>query len=122
MPIDTIDQLHYWNNRLYSEFNDDKYKTPKSCNAEWFYEFGIESAPKFRDKCWSHIPVCWAEDVKLMIESIQEQCPSVTFRQIKEKFCQLTVYMSGSDLDLATAYHEVTKCKQRLINKDIHPI
>jgi hypothetical protein len=98
--------LHDWNKKLYSD--------KKLWQAEEFWnELGLKSWPKFKDCCTYHIPLSWAEEVKKLVLTVQKNFgDQVRFRQIKEKFCYLTIYY---DADSNQIHNDVRK----LINKSI---
>jgi hypothetical protein len=67
---------------------DDKPLGPQ----ELWDEFGIRSAPLFKDCCWSGVPDGWSSEVRKLITDLQRMVPDISFLQIKEKFRELRVY------------------------------
>jgi hypothetical protein len=111
-----------WNNRIYR--NADGSFVEGGLNAkEFFEEFGIESFPLFRDKCYYHVPERWADDVRIFIKQAQTELGhKFVFTQIKEKFCWLTVYYTPLDESADNSMKElINKCIDRLIEKGVHP-
>ena len=114
--------LQDWNKKIYRDESGDFVKG--NLGAEEFWEeFGIKSGPKFREACWSHIPSKWADDVRLMLKQVQDELDDrISFRQIKEKFCWLTVYYDAKDEEAKTRMDElIVECQDRLGAKDLHP-
>ena len=114
--------INYWNKKIYR--NDDDTFVEGGLNAKEFWEeFGIKSGPMFKDCCWSHIPARWADDVRIFIKQVQSELgEQVMFKQIKEKWCNLTVYYSSTDQEAGERMRQLEKeCIDRLIAKDLHP-
>lgn len=111
-----------WNRKIYK--NEDGSSVGDGLNAKEFYEeFGIESAPLFRDRCYFHIPERWAEDVRVFIHQVQSELGNrIDFTQIKEKWCILTVYYDFADEEADKRLKELQKeCVGRLAAKGVHP-
>jgi len=110
-----------WNEIIYKD-NGIPIKSSITSEELWD-EFGIRSAPKFRDACWSHIPERWANEVKEFITQVQNELGDrIEFVQIKEKFCRLTVYFDYSDESARQRMYElINECTEKLINKGVHP-
>ena len=114
--------LSDWNKKIYR--NEDGSFVGGGLHAEELWEeFGIKSGPKFERACWSHIPERWAEDVRVFIREVQAELGDrVVFEQIKEKFCDLTVYCRCVDDYARKRLLELKQeCVERLINKGVHP-
>ena len=112
--------LSKWNRKLYGNWDTE---VQREVDHSFWKEFGIATAPGDTSACWSHIPVVWEEDVRIMLKTIRDEFgKSVVFHQIKEKFCMLAVYFDADD-DKARARIEeiVEQCRSRLIAKDLHP-
>lgn len=122
MSIDNSDDLMDWNAKLY---RDQHPGLTGEYGADWFWnELEIKSAPKFKDCCWHHIPKCWADEVKAMVVELREKFPSIEFTQIKEKFCDLTVYWSIEDYDSDVSNkvrQVIKKYKNKLRDEGLHP-
>lgn len=90
--------VHEWNKKIYRNEDDSFYREGELNAEEFWNEFQIKSGPKFREACWSHIPARWADDVRTLLKKVQDELgDKVSFTQIKEKFCQLTIYYSCED-------------------------
>jgi len=117
-----LDWTNKWNQKIY--WNEDGTRAENGFRAEEFWdEFGIESWPKFKDACAYHIPGKWADDMTIFVKQVQEKLGDrVTFGQIKEKFCRLTVYFDYADKEAqARMYELIQECIDRLIIKGVHP-
>lgn len=111
-----------WNKKIYRD--DDGNMMSGGLHAEELWdEFQIKSGPKFSDACWSHIPEKWADDVRLMISEVQDKFGGkVEFRQLKEKFCSLTVYFSAENDEIREEVNKIiSSCIERLQEKGVHP-
>jgi len=108
--------LKKWNTKLY-------FNSPRGVDHKLWKKFGIRSAPEHKDACWSHIPFKWEDDVRIMLKATRDELgDKIEFKQIKEKFCHLTVYFIAKDDVASERMTELIKqCKDRLISKDIHP-
>ena len=112
----TREELAKWNQILHPEY------PVVELGAEWLWtEFGIKSAPKFDNECWSHVPECWGDDLKQLIPAIKDKYPDVQFLQIKEKYCSLTIYFSSSPHDRESIDVMIEKCQDVLRRKGLHP-
>lgn len=111
-----------WNKKIYKN-EDDSFVGGGLGAKEFFEEFGIKSGPLFEDKCWSHIPERWADDVRLFIKQVQSELKDqVEFGQIKEKWCRLTVYYCAENENANKRVKElINECIDRLIAKGVHP-
>ena len=121
-----MDDVHKWNKIIYKNADGSFIDGDKITNDELWESYRIRSAPKFKSECWSHIPVRWTKDVRIMLDQILSEFENkVEFQQIKEKFCNLTVYYkpcSSLDEEAKTRIQEIIKeCKERLISKGVHP-
>ena len=114
--------LDGWNHRIYRD-EDGKFMEGNLGAEEFWAEFEIKSGPKFRDACWSHIPAKWADDVRQMLSQAKSELGDrIDYRQIKEKFCCLTVYFDAKDDEAKNRMNElISECEKRLIAKDLHP-
>lgn len=113
--------LEYWNKKIYK--NEDGSFVCGGLGAEEFWEeFKIKSAPKFKGACWFHIPERWAKEVREFIRAVQEEFgDKVQFAQIKEKFCWLTVYYD-CDKETRKRVEELrAECIKKLVEKGVHP-
>jgi len=114
--------VNEWNKKIYK--NEDGSFVEGGMHAkEFFEEFGIESFPLFKDKCYSHIPARWADDVKIFLKQVQAELKDrVVFQQIKEKWCWFTVYYTFVDEESNKRMRElINECIDRLIVKGVHP-
>ena len=114
--------IDYWNRKIYRD--DVGNFVEGGLKAQQFWdEFKIESGPLFKDQCYSHIPEKWADDVRLFIKQVQSELGSrIIFKQIKEKWCWLTVYYGVTDIEADNRLKELEReCMDRLIQKGIHP-
>lgn len=114
--------VNEWNKKIYK--NDDDTFVEGGMHAKEFYdEFGIESFPLFRDKCYYHVPQKWADDVRIFLKQVKDELGQrIKFQQIKEKWCHFTVYYQAADDDARKRIEELQKeCISRLIEKGIHP-
>jgi hypothetical protein len=113
--------LNYWNEKIYKN-PDGSWVIGGMYAKEFFAEFGIESYPLFENKCYYHIPETWAEDIRIFLKSTKDLGDRIEFKQIKEKFCELTVYYSAKDEEArATINKLVGECINRLIAKGVYP-
>lgn len=112
-----------WNYRIYRDDNGEFIREGGLGADEFWDEFQIKSGPKFKDACWSHIPAKWADDVRLMLHQAQKELGDrVSFTQIKEKFCYLTVYFGAKDEEAKKRMNElIVECEVRLRAKDLYP-
>jgi len=111
-----------WNKKIYK--NEDGSFVEGGLNAKHFFEeFGIESFPMFRDKCYYHIPERWADDVRIFLKQAQSELKDkIVFQQIKEKWCWFTVYYTFVDELANNRMKElINECIDRLIAKGVHP-
>lgn len=114
--------INEWNEKIYR--NEDGSEVEGRLGADEFWdEFQIKSWPKFRDACAFHIPGKWAEDVREFLTRVRDELgDKVQFAQIKEKFCQLTVYNSCADEETRERLNELKiECVRNLIKKGVHP-
>jgi hypothetical protein len=114
--------LNEWNKRIYKDDNDNF--IGGGLNAEEFWnEFKIESYPKFKNRCYYHVPGKWADDVRLFISAVQKELGDrIEFSQIKEKYCYLTVYYTAKDEEADKCLKVLqAECVDRLIEKGLHP-
>lgn len=112
MIIQSKKDLSLWNS-FYSDSGE--------YGADWFWEnFNIKSAPRFDDKCWSHIPKVWADDVTELLHSLQSNF-DITFVQIKEKFCELVVYYQAPENQREEINKLIKETKDKMCKKAIHP-
>lgn len=114
--------IDYWNKKIYK--NEDGTFVDGGLNPKQFWEeFGIKSFPLFKDRCYYHIPQRWADDVKIFVKQVQDELGDrIEFTQIKEKWCELTVYYSSKDKEAGERLKELKKeCVDRLIEKGVHP-
>ncbi|MHA2280297.1 MAG: hypothetical protein ACXAC5_05560 [Promethearchaeota archaeon] len=121
-----MEEVHNWNKIIYKNADGSFVQGDKITNDELWESFKIRSHPKFRGACYSHIPVRWTEDVRIMLGKIlSEFKDKVEISQIKEKFCRLTVYYkpcSSLGDEAKTRIQELIKeCQERLISKGVHP-
>ena len=114
--------IDYWNQKIYK--NDDDSFVEGGWGAKEFYEeFDIKSGPMFGGCCWSHIPARWTDDVRVFLKQVRSELGNrITFRQIKEKWCSLTVYYDSADQEAHDRLKQLEReCIDRLIAKDLHP-
>lgn len=112
-----------WNKKIYKN-EDGSFVEDSGMHAEEFWnDFGIESYPKFKNRCYSHIPARWREDVKTFLKQVQVELKDrVEFQQIKEKWCWFTVYYTSADEQASARMKElIGECIDRLIAKGVHP-
>ena len=128
MGLDTMYDVNEWNKKIYKNADDSFVEGDKITVDELWESFKIRSAPKFRDACWSSVPVRWTEDVRTMLCKISDEFKNkIEIQQIKEKWCYLTVYykLCSSIDDKAKAEDRIQElikeCKERLILKGVHP-
>jgi hypothetical protein len=128
MGLKTMFSVNEWNKKIYRNADGSFVKGDKITTTELWESFKIKSAPKFRDACWSEIPVRWTKNVRIMLGKISEEFgDTVTIEQIKEKWCNLTVYFhlcsSIDDKDKATKRIQelIKECKENLIYEGVHP-
>ena len=115
--------VDYWNGIIYRN-DDGKWAEGERLTPDKLWdEFGIKSGPKFQDACWSDVPVKWTEDVRLFLAQVRKELGDrIEFGQIKEKWCELTVYFTASDKEAGDRLLELKReCVDRLIAKGIHP-
>jgi len=113
--------IHEWNRKIYRPNGEFEKKT---LSAEDLWDkFKIKSGPKFMDACWSDVPNVWVDDVSDFILKVQEELKDkIEFTQIKEKFCQLTVYFTSADENTRKRMNElIEECIGKLIKKGVHP-
>jgi len=119
-----------WNKIIYQNDDGSFVTGDKITTNELWKSFGIRSAPKFMDACWSEIPVKWTEDVRIMLTKISNEFGTdITIEQIKEKWCHLTVYYkvcSSLDDNMRNSVQNrirelIKECKESLISKGVHP-
>jgi hypothetical protein len=115
--------INEWNEKIYRNSDGKFVEGPSLGPKEFWEEFQIKSGPMFKDACWSHIPVKWTDDVRLFLKQVREELGDrVSFSQIKEKWCELTVYASTKDDAARDRLCELEKeCIDRLIEKGVHP-
>jgi len=114
--------LNEWNKKVYCD--DEGKPLDGGLGAEEFWnEFQIKSYPKFDNACAYHIPAKWADDVRDLLTTVRKELGDrIKFSQIKEKYCELTIYYKADDLDAQMRFKELeTDCIDRLIAKGIHP-
>lgn len=120
-----MEWVNKWNRKIY--WNEDGTRASESGHGigpeEFWDEFKIKSWPKFRDSCAFYVPTKWADDVREFIVKVQNELGDrITFRQIKEKWCRLTVYFRATDDEAGTRMYElIQECINNLIEKGIHP-
>lgn len=122
--INSIEELHAWNAKLYPRNDTDGTRTDHPVSDKYFWsEFKIKSGPLFREAAWSHLPGCWSEDVTALIHQIQAKYgDTVRFAQIKEKFCDLTIYFqAGSPEETADINDMIKQCRDTLRSKGLIP-
>lgn len=91
----------------------------RELNADVLWEeFGIKSWPRFRDACAWSIPNTWSETVREFIVEAKEKYPEVVLHQIKEKWCQLTVYYEPISVDFNWL---IEYYRQKLVDAGYHP-
>jgi len=114
--------VHDWNAKIYRNADGSFIKGGLDSESLWD-KFGIKSGPKFREACWSHIPPTWSDEVGEFITQVQTELGDlIAFKQIKEKFCMLTVYFSTKDEDARKRVYELqAECVAKLIKKGVHP-
>lgn len=111
-----------WNKKIYRNEDDSFVDGDQITADELWDEFQIKSHPKFRGSCYSHIPIRWTEDVRSMLRRIRDEFgDKVEFSQIKEKWCNLTIYYSAPDEIKDRVREIIVECKDSLISKGIHP-
>lgn len=114
------DNIQKWNKIIYRDPN--KLRKGSLTSEDLWAKFKIKSGPKFKDECWSEIPGVWADDVSDFIKSVQSEFGNkVRFLQIKEKFCELTVYYSSPDNIKKRVHELIEECIEKLIKKGVHP-
>lgn len=116
--------LHYWNRIIYENEDGDWATARDGISAGEFWDkWGIQSWPKFTAAMF-HIPTKWANDVRLMLDQVKSELGDrISFRQIKEKYCELTVYYRSSDNEASERMRELIKeCVERLQLKKVYPI
>ena len=114
--------INYWNQKIYRN-SDDSFVEGSMGAKEFYEEFGIKSYPLFKDQCYYHVPARWADDVRMFVKQVQSELGDrITFKQIKEKWCWLTVYYSAADQEADERLKQLEReCIDRLIAKDLHP-
>ena len=122
-PTESREALHYWNTLLYWDTVLNCQQSGSWGADEFWDEVQVESWPKFTNRCASHIPFAWVEDVKqLILQAKKELGDKIDFTQIKEKFCMLTIYKQCEDEQTAARFRELElECIERLIKKGVHP-
>ena len=102
-----------WNEILYGGDNRQLPNTPSKIR-EVFNEIGAIS---------SHVPRQWEDDVIVFIRQVQGELKNdITFVQIKEKYCILTVYYDYLNKEAAARVQELRQeCINKLITKGVHP-
>lgn len=112
-----------WNAKIYRNDDGTFVEGNSLSPKELWEEFQIKSGPMFENACRSHIPVKWNDDVRLFLKQVREELGDrISFTQIKEKWCELTVYASAKDDDAENRLRELKKeCVDRLIEKGVHP-
>lgn len=114
--------INEWNRKIYCD--DEGNQLSGGLGADEFWnEFKIESWPKFPGVCAYHIPAKWADDVRDLISTTQKELGDrIRFIQIKEKYCELTIYYKALDVDAQARFKELERdCVDRLIAKGVHP-
>ena len=103
---DTMFNVQEWNQKIYK-------------NADGsFVDGGM-----FPNRCWSNVPARWAEDVRIFLKQAKDELGDrITFDQIKEKWCHLTVYSTAADEEAKKRLQELeAECVKRLVVKGVHP-
>ena len=115
--------VNEWNKKIYREENGEFAEGDRLNDVKLWEEFQIKSGPKFRDACWSGVPVKWCEDVRLLLQQVKSELGDrIEFEQIKEKWCYLTIYFTAKDKEAEKRFLELRgECINRLIEKGIHP-
>ena len=114
--------IYEWNKKIYKDKDDNFVVEPKLEAQELWDEFKIKSYPLFKNACFSHVPSKWADDVRrLLKEAQQEFGDKITFLQIKEKWCELTIYIDAEDHVKEKFYKLKKECVERLKTKGVHP-
>lgn len=116
--------VNYWNKVIYKDANGDWAKGNEITVDEFWDKFQIKSWPKFKDGCACHVPVKWADDVRVMLTRARNELGDrIDFRQIKEKWCTLTVYYSAADEVAQNRMKElISECVEQLQIKKVYPI
>lgn len=112
-----------WNKKIYKN-EDGSFVQDSGMHAKEFWEdFEIQSFPLFKDRCYSHIPSRWRDDVKIFLKQVQAELKDkVEFQQIKEKWCWFTVYYTFVDETANERMKElINECIDRLVVKGVHP-
>jgi len=115
--------VNKWNAKIYRDENGEFVEGDKLDDEKLWEEFGIKSGPKFRDACWSGVPVKWTDDVRFLIKQVKDELKDrIEFAQIKEKWCRLTIYFTAKDKEAEKRFVELKReCISKLIEKGIHP-
>ena len=111
-----------WNKKIYRDDDGNNVEGAMRAKELWD-EFEIKSGPLYEKECWSHVPAKWADDVRELLTSIQKIFgDKVKFRQIKEKWCKLTIYFSAGDEEIQKqVYKLIAECEDRLREKGVYP-
>ena len=114
--------IQQWNIKIYKDDDGKEYEGTMGAEELW-KEFGIKSAPLFKDQCFYHVPGKWADDVRIFIKQVQKELgDKITFEQIKEKWCGFTVYFQSTDEEARQRLLQLEEeCINRLISKGIYP-
>jgi hypothetical protein len=85
--------VNKWNKKIYKNADGSFVDGDKITADELWDSFKIKSHQKFKGACYSHVPVRWTEDVRIMLGKILSEFGNkIEISQIKEKWCFLTVY------------------------------
>ena len=119
----TMLYVHKWNEIIYKDANGAFVEGERLDTEALWNDYKIKSWPKFKDACSYCIPIKWVSEIRILIEAIQTELgDKFKFSQIKEKWCNLTIYFDRTD-DKSTDIAEklIAKCKNNLIAQGIHP-
>ena len=117
--------VSHWNTIIYPRGDDGRHieYTDKITNDELWEKFGIKSWPKFKDACASHVPPTWSGEIRELLTKAQDELGDrISYAQIKEKWCRLTIYYKSNDDEAQARMRElISECREELIEKGVHP-
>lgn len=121
----TIEEVHDWNKIIYKNADGSWVDDSNKITVDELWDrWQIKSWPKFKEGCACHVPVKWADDVRVMLDKARDELgDKVEFQQIKEKFCRLTVYYTCKDDEASNRMQDLIRnCIEQLQIKKIYPI
>jgi len=116
--------VNYWNKVIYKNDDDSWAKDNEITVDELWDKFQVKSWPKFKDGCACHVPSKWSDDVRIMLTKARSELGDrIDFRQIKEKYCTLTIYYNAADDAAQNRMRElIAECVEQLQIKKVYPI